>query len=119
MRQFEAQARRHPESVAVSFRGEELSYSELNLRANRLAHHLISLGVGPEVPVGISMHRSAGMIVALLAILKAGGAFVPLDPGYPGDRLKGMIADTGLDLVVTESILDSDPLRPRSSTRLL
>jgi aspartate racemase len=109
---FEDLAAHHPESVAVSFRDEQLSYGELNLRANRLAHYLRSLGVGPEVPVGVCMERSPGMIVALLAILKAGGAFVPLDPGYPRDRLKEMIADTTLTLVVTESRLEGVPFGP-------
>ena len=110
--EFEEQAAQHPETVAVSCRGEQLSYGQLNLRANRLAHHLISLGVGPEVPVGICVKRSTDMIVALLAILKAGGAFVPLDPAYPPDRLKGMVADTGLRLVVTGPPLDGDLFGP-------
>ena len=99
--EFEEQAARHPETVAVRCGGEQLSYGELNLRANRLAHHLISLGVGPDVAVGICMKRSTEMIVSLLGILNAGGAFVPLDPAYPPDRLRGMVADTGLRLVVT------------------
>ena len=110
--EFEEQAAKHPETVAVSCRGEQLSYGELNLRANRLAHHLISLEVGPEVPVGICVKRSTGMIVALLGIIKAGGAFVPLDPAYPPDRLGGMIADTGLQIVVTGSPLEGSLFGP-------
>ena len=80
---FEAQAARTPEAVAVVFEDRQLTYAELNARANQLAHHLIGLGVGPEVLVGICMERSLELIVGLLAILKAGGAYVPLDPGYP------------------------------------
>ena len=81
---FEAQVARTPEAVALVFGDQELSYGELNARANRLAHHLIGLGVGPEALVGVCLERSAEMVVAILAILKAGGAYVPLDPDYPG-----------------------------------
>ncbi|NVH78587.1 AMP-binding protein, partial [Paraburkholderia sp. JPY432] len=76
---FEAQVRRAPEAVALVHEGGELGYGELNARANRLAHHLIALGVRPDQPVGICVERSAAMVVGLLAILKAGGAYVPLD----------------------------------------
>ena len=74
--------------------GSKLSYGELDKRANQLAHHLIALGVGPEVPVGVMMERSLDMFVALLGVLKAGGAYVPMDPGYPPDRLALMMEDS-------------------------
>jgi amino acid adenylation domain-containing protein len=90
---FEAQAARTPDAVAVVLEGEPLRYAELDRRANRLAHHLRALGVGPDVRVGISVERGLEMMVGLLAILKAGGAYVPLDPSYPEDRLRYMLED--------------------------
>ncbi|MEO1433570.1 MAG: condensation domain-containing protein, partial [Cyanobacteria bacterium J06633_8] len=80
---FEQQVEKTPDAVAVSFAGEELTYFELNQRANQLAHHLQSLGVGAPVLVGICLERSIDMVVSVLAVLKAGGAYVPLDPNYP------------------------------------
>ncbi len=74
--------------------GESLSYAELDQRANQLAHMLISLGVGPDVPVGVMMERSLDVIVVLLGVLKAGGAYVPMDPSYPPDRLALMVEDS-------------------------
>ena len=74
--------------------GEVLSYGELDERANQLAHRLIALGVGPEVPVGVLMDRSLDLAVALLGVLKAGGAYVPMDPNYPPDRLALMMEDS-------------------------
>ena len=71
-----------------------LSYGELDKRTNQLAHHLIALGVGPEVPVGVMMERSLELPVVLLAVLKAGGAYVPMDPDYPPDRLALMLEDS-------------------------
>ncbi len=91
---FEAQVARTPEAVALVFADEELTYGELDSRANQLAHHLQGLGVGPEVLVGICVERSPEMVVGLLGILKAGGAYVPLDPTYPEDRLAFMLEDT-------------------------
>ena len=76
-----------------------LSYAELDKRANRLAYRLVSLGVGPEVPVGVMMERSMELIVALLGVLKAGGAFVPMDPDYPPDRLAIMVEDSEVMLI--------------------
>ena len=81
---FQAQVERTPGAVAVSFEGRPLTYAELNARANRLAHHLRALGVGPEVRVAVCVKRGPEMVVALLAVLKAGGAYVPLDPGLAG-----------------------------------
>ena len=93
--------RARPRPWRVVFEGQELTYGELNARANRLAHHLIGLGVGPESLVGICLERSVEMVVALLAILKAGGAYLPLDPDYPEARLAYMLADAAPGLVLT------------------
>ncbi|HYO62268.1 MAG TPA: amino acid adenylation domain-containing protein, partial [Pyrinomonadaceae bacterium] len=98
----EAQAAREPEAVAVTFEGERLSYAELNRRANRLAHRLREMGIGPDVLVGVLMERSAGLAAALLGVLKAGGAYVPLDPSYPAERLLMMIEDARVRVLVTE-----------------
>src|SRR5262249_51471274 len=94
-RLFEAQAEQTPEAVALVFEGEQLTYGELNARANRLAHSLRDLGVGPEVLVGICLERSADLVVALLAVLKAGGAYVPLDPAYPPERRAFLLPAAG------------------------
>ncbi|MFT3815684.1 MAG: amino acid adenylation domain-containing protein [Acidovorax sp.] len=99
----ERQVRERPDVVALVFGDEQLSYGELNVRANRLAHRLIGLGVGPEVRVGIAVERSIEMIVGLLGILKAGGAYVPLDPEYPAERLGFMVGDSGIELLLTQS----------------
>ncbi|PXW14298.1 non-ribosomal peptide synthase protein (TIGR01720 family)/amino acid adenylation domain-containing protein, partial [Paraburkholderia caballeronis] len=101
--QIARQAARRPDAVAVVCEGHALSYGELNARANRLAHRLIALGVGPEVRVGLAMERSLELVVGLLAILKAGGAYVPLDPSYPQDRLAYMIGDSGIALLLAQS----------------
>ncbi|WP_282362735.1 AMP-binding protein, partial [Pseudomonas sp. PS01300] len=84
---IEAQAARAPGSIALTLGDAQLSYRELNERANQMAHALIAQGIGPEVLVGLACERSLEMVVGLLAILKAGGAYVPLDPAYPEDRL--------------------------------
>ena len=104
---FEAQAARAPEAVAVIFGQESLSYGELNARANRLAHHLIGLGVGPESLLGIALERSTEMIVALLGTLKAGAAYLPLDPDYPEARLAHILTDAAPALVLSSSALRS------------
>jgi amino acid adenylation domain-containing protein len=102
-RLFEAQAARTPDAVAVVFEGRPcLAYGALNRRANRLAHHLRGLGVGPNVPVGLCMQRSPGMIVAMLAILKAGGAYVPIDPDYPAERIAFMVSDSGAPVILAQ-----------------
>nr|QEO74523.1 AMP-dependent synthetase and ligase [uncultured bacterium] len=97
---FETQVRRTPEAVALVHEGGELSYGELNARANRLAHLLRRRGVGPDALVGLCFERSPEMIVGLLGVLKAGGAYVPLDPSLPQERLAWMIEDAGLQIVV-------------------
>jgi non-ribosomal peptide synthetase component F len=102
-RLMERQARERPEAKALLFGDEALSYGELDRRANRLAHRLIALGVKPDTRVGIAVERSFDVVVGLLGILKAGGAYVPLDPEYPADRLAYMVADSGIDLLVTQS----------------
>ncbi len=100
---FEAQAARTPEAVAVECGGISLSYRELDVRAERLAHHLRGLGVGPEALVAVALDRSTDLVVGLLAVLKAGGAYVPLDPAYPADRLAFMLADAGAAVLLTRS----------------
>ncbi|HLL45661.1 MAG TPA: amino acid adenylation domain-containing protein, partial [Longimicrobiaceae bacterium] len=97
-----AQAERTPDAVAVSWRGGRTTYTELDRRANRLAHALRRRGVGPETRVGVCMSRTPELLVALLAVLKAGGAYVPLDPAYPPERLGYMVEDAGISLVLTE-----------------
>ncbi|HEY3566611.1 MAG TPA: amino acid adenylation domain-containing protein [Thermoanaerobaculia bacterium] len=107
-RAFERQARETPDAVALlaGEEGEEtVPYADLDARANRLAHHLRSLGVGPETRVALCLERSTGLIASLLAVLKAGGAYVPLDPAYPRERLDYLLADTGAPVLVTEQRL--------------
>ncbi|HEV2146721.1 MAG TPA: amino acid adenylation domain-containing protein, partial [Longimicrobiaceae bacterium] len=94
-----------PDGVAVVFEEELLTYRELNERANRLAHRLRTLGVGPEVRVGLCLERSLEMVVSILAVLKAGGAYVPLDPGYPAERLELMLSDSGVAVLLAQEQL--------------
>jgi len=102
---FEAQTKRTPDAIAVVFDGQQLTYRELNLRANQLAHHLKNLGVKPEIPVGIFVDRSLEMVVGLLGILKAGGAYVPLDPAHSNERLNFMLEDAGVEILIAQSHL--------------
>jgi len=99
---FEAQVKRTPGAVALVFETAILSYDELNRRANRLARYLRSLGVGPEVLVGLCAERSVEMVVGLLGILKAGGAYVPLDPNYPRERLRHMVEDARMGVLLAQ-----------------
>ena len=99
-----------PEAIAVVFGEQQLTYHELNARANQLAHHLINLGVGPDILVGICVERSLEMVVGLLGILKAGGAYVPLDPTYPQERLQFMLSDSGAQLLLTTTATKIDTL---------
>nr|AGS49935.1 long-chain-fatty-acid--CoA ligase [uncultured bacterium esnapd24] len=103
--QFEAQAEHRPDAVAVSHRGERLTYAELSRRSGRLASFLRARGVGPETRVGVCVERSPEMIVALLGVLKAGGAYVPLDPQYPRERLAFLVEDSGVAVLLTQERL--------------
>jgi amino acid adenylation domain-containing protein len=109
---FEAQVARSPDAVALVFETQRLTYDELNGRANKLARYLQALGVGPESVVGVCVERSAEMIVALLGVLKAGGAYLPLDPASPAERLDFMLEDARAAVVLTQQRLaDSLPAR--------
>ncbi|MER8105488.1 amino acid adenylation domain-containing protein, partial [Kitasatospora sp. NPDC094016] len=99
---FERQADRTPHATALAHDGGTLDYAELDARANRLAHHLIALGVGTETPVAMLMERSAEVVVATLAILKAGGCYVPMHPGLPPERMTDVLADTGAPVLLTD-----------------
>ncbi|WP_405858833.1 amino acid adenylation domain-containing protein [Streptomyces sp. NBC_00090] len=114
---FEAQAARTPDAVALVHGDTELTYRELNTRADRLARLLVGRGAGPERFVAIALHRSVELVVTQLAVLKTGAAFVPLDPGYPADRLAYMLADSTPTLVVTSSAVAAR--LPRSEAPLL
>ncbi|HEX9941903.1 MAG TPA: amino acid adenylation domain-containing protein, partial [Thermoanaerobaculia bacterium] len=104
---FEAQVERTPERVAVCHGGRSLTYRELNTAANRLAHHLLELGVGPEDRVGICAERSLEMLLAVLGVLKAGGAYVPLDPIHPRERLDYVLRDAGAAvLLIQENVAE-------------
>ncbi|MFC9861634.1 MULTISPECIES: non-ribosomal peptide synthetase [unclassified Streptomyces] len=100
---FQLQVARTPHAVAVRSGGRSLTYARLNTHANRLAHHLIARGVGPEHLVGVRLPRSADLVVALLGVLKSGAAYVPMDSDAPAERLAFIVEDTGLDLVLGES----------------
>ena len=102
---FESEAQRRADSIAVVFEDQDLTYEQLNTRANQLAHHLRTLGVGPDVLVGLCLNRSLDMVVALLAILKAGGAYIPLDPAYPKDRIAYIIEDAHAPILLTQQDL--------------
>jgi len=100
---FEEQAERTPQQTALVFEDRQLSYAELNRRANQLAHHLNTLGIAPEQVVGLCFERSPEMVIALLAVLKAGAAYLPLDPQYPRERLRFMLEDAGARLLLTSA----------------
>ncbi|MCC5964554.1 MAG: LLM class flavin-dependent oxidoreductase [Natronohydrobacter sp.] len=102
---FEAQAGRTPDAVALSHEAQSLTYAELNARANRVAHVLMDMGVGPDTPVALCVRRGPGLLVGALGILKAGGAYVPMDPSYPADRLAHFVSDSGAPVIVTEHAL--------------
>lgn len=99
---FEEQVSRMPNAGAVDYEAQWLTYQELDQRANQLAHYLKTFGIGPEVKVGVCMERSLDMVTGLLAILKAGGVYVPLDPTYPGHRLRYMAADSSIDIIMAQ-----------------
>jgi amino acid adenylation domain-containing protein len=107
---FEEQVERSPDNIAAVFGEEQITYRELNQRANQLAHHLQTYGVGPEVLVGLCVERSLEMVVGLLGILKAGGAYLPLDPNYPPERLAMMLTDAQPLVLLSQShLLDTLP----------
>ncbi|HEV2904405.1 MAG TPA: amino acid adenylation domain-containing protein, partial [Pyrinomonadaceae bacterium] len=107
---FDEQVRRTPDAIAVAFGDERLTYAELYRRANRLANYLRTLGVGPDTLVGVHMERSAKLIIALLGIIKAGGAYLPLDLAYPKERMEFMLEDAKAPVLLTEkSLLNDSP----------
>ncbi len=112
---FEAQARRTADLPAVIFPGGSLSYAQLDLRANQLARLLIRRGAAPERVVALALPRSTQIVVATLAVAKAGAAFLPVDPAYPAERIRFMLADAGPALVVTSA--ESTPASWWSTTR--
>ncbi|MDZ7401240.1 MAG: amino acid adenylation domain-containing protein [candidate division KSB1 bacterium] len=100
-RVFEAQVNNSPSATALILDHHKLNYDELNRRANRLAHYLISLGVAPETVVGVYLERSIDLIIALMAVFKSGGVFLPLDPSYPSERISFMLADADAQIIIT------------------
>jgi fengycin family lipopeptide synthetase B len=104
---FEAQVEQSPDATGLIFEDTKLTYRQLNQKANRLAHYLQKLGVGPEVCVGFCLERSMDMLISILAILKAGGAYVPLDPDYPEERLKFLLADIDATVLITKRAMAS------------
>jgi non-ribosomal peptide synthetase component F len=119
---FEQQVQRTPEATALMFGQDKVTYRELDARANQLARHLISLGIGPEQIVALALPRSIEMVVALLAVLKSGAAYLPLDPDYPAARLAFMITDSQANMVITagdiidEAIFDATRIRHADNT---
>ena len=113
---FEDKVKQKPDHKAVIFNNESLTYQDLNVRANKLAHYLKKQNVGPDVPVGICMERSLELIVAIIAVVKAGGAYVPLDPAYPEGRLSYMLEDSKVSILLTQKGLnfsyDTDDITP-------
>ncbi len=105
---FESQAREHPNALALTFQGTDITYKELDQRANRVAHYLRARGIGPDMLVGLCIERSVEMLVGLLGILKAGGAYVPLDPAYPTERIAFMLADARVTLLLTQQHLQEN-----------
>ena len=116
-RSFEKQAAMNPDSIAFIDENSHLTYRQLNIRANQLAHHLKNNNIGPGSLVGVIMDRSINMAVALYAILKAGGAYVPIDPAFPQDRIAYMLGDTGLKLILTEEKIAS--LLPENDSKII
>jgi amino acid adenylation domain-containing protein/non-ribosomal peptide synthase protein (TIGR01720 family) len=114
---FEAQVKQTPDAVAVVFADQQLTYQELNQKANQLAHYLQKLGVGPEVLVGICVERSIEMVIGLLGILKAGGAYLPLDPAYPQERLAFILQDAQVGVLLSQQSLIRN--LPPSQTRVV
>ncbi|MFI0464038.1 amino acid adenylation domain-containing protein [Saccharopolyspora sp. 5N102] len=114
---FEEQAMRTPDAVAVTFGDQRLTYAELDAQANQLAHHLIDHGVGPEQLVALALPRSGELVVALLAVLKAGAAYLPLDPGHPAERLRYIVGDAQPTVLISDA--DHAARLPEGTTRIL
>ncbi|MBA2736798.1 MAG: AMP-binding protein, partial [Pyrinomonadaceae bacterium] len=107
---IETHAERAPDATAVVWKNERLTYGELNTRANQLAHFLRKQGVGPEIIVGVYVERSFEMIIGVLGVLKAGGAYLPLDSNYPAERLQHMVGDAGVSILITQENLKTKTL---------
>ncbi|MBW4454436.1 MAG: amino acid adenylation domain-containing protein [Nostoc indistinguendum CM1-VF10] len=114
---FEAQVEKTPDAVAVVFENQQLTYRELNQKANQIAHYLQKLGVKPEVLVGICVERSLEMVIGILGILKAGGAYLPLDPAYPKERLAFLLEDASTPLLLTQEKLKE--LLPKNQSEII
>ena len=115
---FQQQARAHPNSTALIYSDQTVSYHQLDVRTNQLAHYLLAQGVMPDTPVALYMKRSADMIVAILGILKAGGYYVPIDPSYPAQRINYQLNNSHIDLLLTDSGVDSDNIENPTIARL-
>jgi amino acid adenylation domain-containing protein/thioester reductase-like protein len=114
---FESQSLQTPAAIAITFEGKKITYKELNQKANQVAHYLQSLGVKPETLVGVCIERSLEMVVVLLAVLKAGGAYIPLDPSYPTERIAFMLEDSALPItIVKQAQLEN---LPQNSVRVI
>lgn len=113
---FEKQCLSNPNKIAVKFCKEEITYSELNRKANKLAHYLQESGISRDVPVAVCVNRSTELVICLLAVLKAGGAYVPLDPGYPTDRLNYILKDCVAKVLISEKHIKSNLDFPQSLT---
>ena len=116
---FECQVERSPDALAVVFEDQRLTYRELNIRANQMAHYLLKRGVGPDVLVGVHLERSVEMLVAVLGTLKAGGAYVPLDPEFPEERIDFMLEDSGAEVLLTQEHLKKRVTSPTVRVVLL
>ncbi|SOD99158.1 non-ribosomal peptide synthetase [Spirosoma fluviale] len=112
---FEAQVRETPQAIALTFESQQITYDELNSRANQLAHYLIGKGVGPDVLVGLFLDRSVDMLVSILGVLKAGGAYVPMDVTYPTDRLQTIVEDAEVSFLLSQTALTNKlPVQQRT-----
>lgn len=116
---FEAQVKQTPHAIAATFRNQQIRYDALNQQANRLAHYLQDLGIGPETMVGVYMERSLDILVAMLAIFKAGGAYVPLDSAYPDERLMFIVKDAQIPFLITSGALPDEIASNLAETRVI
>lgn len=114
---FQLQVQATPDAIAAAFGDEEISFSDLNERSNQLAHHLIALGIGPDKMVGVNVERSIELMVSIMGVLKAGGAYLPLDPDFPSDRIAFMIEDAGASVIITQASLAN--ILPKSDAAIV